>query len=608
MTVAASIALAEELERYLGDPHDGDSLMPFAAALHHDERGEFPCGLLGALQRWGLHEYWLPQEWGGRAGDIELAFTLLRLAARRDPTAATALMLTALAFLPAWIAGTAEQRLALAKAIKNGTPMAWAFSGWDGGPPASGLADEIRAERVPGGYLLTGEKWLIGNATVAKVITVPARTDGGGGQGSWSIFAVDRGQCPAGSVVELPGDRLSGLRGLDLSGVRLDGVFVPGSARLGAEGQGLEIALKTAQTARAAATSVALGAADTALRLAMDFVTDHVIFGRSVAELPYSRRQLAECFADLMLADAVATGCVRALQTNPGQASVFSSTVRYLVPVLLQRSAGLLSAVLGARAHLRAHPHYGACQKMLRDLQMVLLADGGAVANLKNVALQLDGLLDGLLDAALWDGPLPGDGGPRGEAASRVRATYDLDAKLGEYRPELQQLSSRGLDDTVISLPDSVAALHAMADGRAEARNGGQQREWLHRAADAADAIACQLHRLRTELDELQFVAGPECGASAELFRLAEQYCVVHAAAAAAHLAVHSADVLGEHFPDGAVLLMIMERAWCTFQPTEPVTDVAVVDRVMAVLQRLHRERRLFSHWEFQLLASGEPR
>jgi alkylation response protein AidB-like acyl-CoA dehydrogenase len=590
MTVAASIALAEELERYLGDPHDPGSRMPFKKILEHDEREEFPYEMVGVMQRWGLHEYCLPQAWGGRAGDVELGFNLLRLAARRDPTAATGLMLTDLAFMPAWIAGTTEQRVNMVKAIKNGTRMAWGLSERHHGSDV--LSNEMRAEKVEGGYLLTGEKWLIGNATIADVVSVHARTNERGGPGGWSIFAVDKKQCPAGSVIELPNERLHGLRALDMSGLRLEGVFVPDSARLGAEGQGLEIALKSAQVARTTVTSMALGAADTTLRVTMDFVTERVIFGKTVAEMPYTRRQLAECYADLMMADAVCTGAVRGLQANPGQTSVFSSTVKYLVPTLLERTVAQLSTVLGARIYLRSHPHYGIYQKMMRDMLVAIFADGNTVVNLKNIALQLDGLLGSALreDDAL-----------RNDAAPRIRTSYDLDAKLEEWRPEQQQLFSRGLDDTVIALPDSIAALRRVAATRSE-----QQREWLLRAADAAEVINGQLPRLRAELDAVKAAFGKEYGASGELFRLAEQYCVVHAAAASVHLAAHSSEAFGDRFPNGAVLLMSMERALRAFEPTRTITDVAVVDHVMEVLLRLHRERRMFSHWEFQLQASGE--
>jgi alkylation response protein AidB-like acyl-CoA dehydrogenase len=588
MTVNQMITLAEELERYLGDPHDPKSRMPFERVLTSDEREEFPFELVGVLQRWGLHEYCLPEEYGGRAGDVEVGFNLLRLAARRDPTTATALMLTDLAFMPAWIAGTDEQRFELLEGIKNGTRMAWGLSERHHGSDV--LGNEMRAVKVDGGYRLTGEKWLIGNATLADIISVHARTDERGGPGGWSIFAVNKKRCPAGSIVELPNEKLHGLRALDMSGIRLDGLFVPDEARLGAEGQGLEIALKSAQVARTTVTSMSLGAVDTAFRVTMDFVTQREIFGRRVVEMPYTRRQLAECFADLMLADAMATGAVRGLQANPGQASVFSSIVKFFIPTLLERSMAQLSIVLGARIYLRGHPHYGIYQKMLRDVLVAIFADGNTVVNLKNIALQLDGFLGNALaqDSAL-----------REQAAPRVRAMFHVDTKLPGWIPAQQQLFSRGLDDVVIAFPESIEALRAMAS-----RAAGRQAEWLHRAADVADAIAGQLTGLAGSVAQLKTALGKELGSSAELFRLAEQYCAINAAACAVHLAVHSAGLFGETFPDGAVLLMTMERVWRLFYPTEPVTDAAAVDRVMEHVSRLHREHRLFSPWELQLQAS----
>src|SRR5262249_39377510 len=160
----------------------------------------------------------------------------------------------------------------------------------------------------------------------------------------------------------------------------------------------------------------------------------------------------AECFADLMLADAMATGAVRGLQANPAQASVFSSIVKFFVPTLLERSMAQLSFVLGARTPLRGHPRYGIYQKMLRDALAAIFADG--MVNPKNIALQRDGFLRSALAAK---------GSLREQAAPRVRAMFHVDTKLPSYTPSLQQLFSRGLDDVVIALPSSIDALRAMA-------------------------------------------------------------------------------------------------------------------------------------------------
>ncbi|MEU5692907.1 acyl-CoA dehydrogenase family protein [Actinosynnema sp. NPDC020468] len=591
MTVEKMVALNEELERYLGDPHDPESPMSFAKILDLDEREEFPFELVGVLQRWRLHEYCLPAEWGGRAGDVEVGFNLLRLAARRDPTSATTLMLTDLAFMPAWIAGTEEQRRYFVQAINNGVRMAWGLSERRHGSDL--LSNEMRAEKVEGGYLLTGEKYLIGNATVADVVSVHARTGERGGPGDWSIFAVEKRKAPAGAIVELPNERLHGLRALDMSGIRLEKLFVPDENRLGKEGQGLEIALKSAQVARTTISSMALGAVDTALRVTLDFVVEREIFGRKVADIPYSRRQLAECFADLLLADAVATGAVRGLQANPGQAGVFSSITKYFVPTSLERTMAQLSIVLGARLYLRSHPHYGIYQKMLRDVLVAIFGDGNTVVNLKNIASQLDTILTAAVET-------PADA--RGPAEQRVATQFGVDVELPEWRPADQTLFSRGGDETLLALPTSVKALRALADAHPD----DAQRSWFHRSADVADRVLSEVDRLRTELTELKTLMGRDFSSSAEIFRLAERYCALHAAAAAVHLVVHSGAALPDPFPDGAVLLLCLERAWRQVDPTRPVTDAAAVDRVVEVLYGLHRDHRLFSHWQFQLRASGE--
>ncbi|QUG99408.1 acyl-CoA dehydrogenase family protein [Saccharopolyspora erythraea] len=590
MTVSHLISLAEEVERYLGDPHDPSSRMSYQRILEHDESERYPHELVDVLHEWGLHTYLLPEEWGGRAIDVEVGFNLLRLVARRDPAAATAVMLTDLAFMPAWIAGTAEQREGFVRAITDGTKMAWGLSERHHGSDV--LANEMRAEKVPGGYLLSGEKYLIGNATVSDVVSLQARTDERGGPGGWSLFAVDKRECAPGTFEHLPRERLHGLRASDLGGFRLDQVFVPESSRFGEEGRGLEISIKGAQVARISICSMSLGAVDTALRLAMDFAEQREIFGRKVVEIPYSRRQLAECFADLLIGDALCTEAVRGLQGNPAQASVFSSVVKYFVPTLLERTMAQTSVVLGARLYLRDHPHFGVYQKMMRDVLVAIFADGNTVVNLKNIALELHELLGTSRD--------PGED-LRAAAEKSVGLLYDVDAKLPRWQPQRQSLFSRGKDDTVLAMPDGIERLRALA----ERQQDPAQRQWYLRSAEVAQRLMGQLDRLHEGTTRLKQQWGKEYSTSDELFRLGEQYCAVHAGAALVHLVTRSAEVLQDPMPDGAVLLLCLERVWRQFRSDEPVTDVDVIDRVVEVLRWQHGEHRLFSHWQFRLRASS---
>ncbi|MCK8679983.1 acyl-CoA dehydrogenase family protein [Streptomyces lichenis] len=585
MSQADLTALAAELEQYLGDPHDGGSRMSFHRVLDLDENQEYPFGLVSQLRRWGAHEYSLPGEHGGRAGNVETGFNLMRLVARRDATTATAMVITNLSFMPLWIAGTEEQKSAAVAAMKRGGGLSWGLSEREHGSDL--VANEMTAVKVEGGWELTGEKWLIGNATVADTMVVHARTGKRNGPAAYSIFLVDKWTLAAETVEELPVEKLHGLRALDLSGLRLERAFVPDGALLGAEGQGLEIALKATQVARSVIGSLPMSAVDTGLRLTLDFTEGRILFGTAVSDVPYSRRQLTEVFADLMIADAMSLGAVRCLQAAPEQVSVWSSAVKYLVPTLLERTMAQLNTVLGARFFLRDHPHYGPYQKMLRDLLVANIADGNTVVNLRNLGQQLGGLLTTALDASPE---------VRAAAAERAGVLFSMDRELPRYEPWRQELFSRGADDALLAAPDGIRRLRELAEAA-----DGTERERLERAAEVAEELLDRTAALADRAAALKEELGRAYAQSAELFELSKEYCLLHAVSACVLTFVHSAGVSEAPLPSGALLLLMLERLRRHIHPVEQITDQSVVDEVMAVLRRLHREDRLFSHWQFPL-------
>jgi alkylation response protein AidB-like acyl-CoA dehydrogenase len=328
--------LCQDLERYLGDPFALDSRITYRRVLELDEKECYPHEELAALHAWGVHEYAVPARWGGRAENVETSMHLLRQVARRDPTAAAALGLSSLSYMSIWVAGTDEQRRYYGEQIRNGAKICWGLSERDFGSDI--LASGTVARPVPGGYRVNGEKWLIGNATLADLLVLFVRTGARPGPAAFSLLVLDKRTVPAASVESLPHEPLHGLRGLDLSGVRLHDVFVPSSALVGPEGHGLEIALQSGYAIRSVITSIALGCTDTALRLALDFATTRRVFGSRVADIPYSRRQLTNAYADMLVGDAVATVATRSLQVCPEQSSVFSSVAKFWVPTLLPSS------------------------------------------------------------------------------------------------------------------------------------------------------------------------------------------------------------------------------------------------------------------------------
>ncbi|MFE5939001.1 acyl-CoA dehydrogenase family protein [Streptomyces sp. NPDC056470] len=590
MSQAELIELAERLETYLGDPHDPASRMSFATVLDHDERDAFPYALIGMLRRWGFLDYGLPAEQGGKAGSPETGFVLMRLVARRDGATAIAAGLSQAAFAPVWIGGTDEQKRRQIEDIHNGVSLAWGLS--EAAHGSDLLGNEVVAEKVPGGYRLTGEKWPIGNATFADRMVVFARTGPRRGPGDFSILVVDKWTAEPETVREMPLVKLHGVRPLDLSGLRFDGVFVPDDLLIGAEGQGLEIALKTSQTARLVILSLALSAVDTSLRTALEFAQGRVLFDRPIVEVPYTGTQLAESFADLMAADAMCIGAVRSVQASPNQVSVWSSAAKYLVPTLLEGALSRLNVVLGARVFLRTDPRYGMHQKMLRDILVTNMADGNTVVNLRNIGHELDSLLKKARTATPEE---------REEAVGRAAVLFDMDAELGPYRPWEQELSSRGRDDAILASADGLERLRALADDAVD-----KDRDRLLLAADIAGELLGRLGPLEERATGLRQELGRGYAQSAELFELAKEYCVAHAAGACVLTYVHSQGRMADPLPSPAVLLLQLERLRKQFHPFEPYRDPTAADEVLAVLTRLHAENRLLSHWPITLAGAAE--
>ncbi|QUQ72487.1 Crotonobetainyl-CoA reductase [Kutzneria sp. CA-103260] len=554
-----------DMERAFGEPMTGTGELCFERALARDDNEEYPERALEALRRFGIAEHGVPAGHGGRAVDIVDSLEIFRALSRRDATLATSLATTSLGYMPVWIAGTDEQRTRYAKAVLAGSQLAWALSERDHGSDI--MATETTARRVPGGFLLSGEKWPIGNSARGDHAAVFARTGERPGPAAFSVLMVDL-RSPA--VRPLPRERFHGVRAIDNGGLRFDDCFVPDEDLIGAVGHGLEIALRAAYPARVLATSVALGCVDTGLRLVVRFCLERRIFGRILMENAYTARDMAGSFANLLAADAVAVSAARTLQVAPRRASLVSSVTKFFVPTVLERTMSRLATVLGARHFMRSAGEYGMFHKSARDLWISHFAEGNHVVNLKNIALQLETLLtdrDG--DQTIAD------------------QVFSLDRPLPPFQPWLFDLQARGADDAVANAPEAAERLRARAP-----------EPWLAELVDAASRLPVERERLRAELADLRAARGSGYLQANALYDLAERYCRLHVAGCVVQFAARP--VADGPLNSPAVALACLGRLLGL-----PVLDnEALVGAVNAVLTRMYCEGRLFSMREYPVAES----
>ncbi|WP_371582079.1 acyl-CoA dehydrogenase [Streptomyces sp. NBC_01314] len=494
--------------------HESDAFSPDVLA-ELDDREEFPDGAVRLLDDAGMPAHYVLSP----DGDFSETVRLLRAVARRDLTVAIAHGKTFLGSAPVWVAGTPDQAARLAERVRGGEAVCWGLTERDhgadllasefaavaepgaGAETAAGAGPEAEAEAgtEAGGWRLTGEKWLINNATRSTLACVLARTDPAGGGRGFSLFLVDKHRLPEGAWRNLPKIRTHGIRGADISGFALDGAPVPADALVGEEGDGIAVVLKTLQLTRIACTALSLGAADHALRLARDFVTGRELYGRRLADVPHVRRILGRAAAAALTAEAVSALSARSVHTLPGELSAISAITKAYVPTLTQETLGSLGELLGVRGFLTSPPG-GGFAKLERDHRICAIFDGSTVVNRAAVLHQMPRLARQL--------------GRRRADVEGLRAAADLTAPLPPFdRDRLTLLSVTGCS-AVQTLPDTAARMEEQGPPE---------------AGPLIARLLAELARLEAESADFVPSAG---GLPSTAFDLAERYERAYAAAA----------------------------------------------------------------------------
>jgi acyl-CoA dehydrogenase len=180
----------------------------------------------------------------------------------------------------------------LAGAVRGDAVAAFALTEPEAGSDPAAIQTMARSDGDS--YVLTGRKTLISNAGLATFYVVFAKTDPRGDSKSLSAFVID---------AEAPGLRMD--RQLSLTSshpigdLSLAECRVPASQRLGAEGDGLKIALKTLDFFRASVGAAACGLAARALDEATSRATTRHQFGSRIADFQLTKAALADMATEL---------------------------------------------------------------------------------------------------------------------------------------------------------------------------------------------------------------------------------------------------------------------------------------------------------------------
>ena len=219
----------------------------------------------------------------------------------------------------------------------------------------------------PTAYRLHGRKAWISHAGHADYYTTFARTSDDGGRGL-SCFVVPADA--AGLSFGTP-ERKMGLHCDTVREVMYDGVPVDAARRIGAEGQGMAIALSALDAGRLGIAAAATGLAQSALDLATSYAKERQQFGRPIA----ANQGLAFLVADMEAAvtSARATYLHAARLKDAGRAFSKEAAVAKLIATdAAMRVTTDAVQVLGGAGYTQDFP----AERFMREAKVTQIFEG----------------------------------------------------------------------------------------------------------------------------------------------------------------------------------------------------------------------------------------
>ncbi len=283
-------------------------LAPHAAQWEADEW--FPDEVFGKLAAQGLLGLKYPAELGGQGGDYLHEAVLCEELARigSGGTAAGIGAHVNIATPPIWKFGTeAQKQRYLVPAIRGEKIGALGITEPGAGSDVAAL--RTKAERVDGGFLVSGEKTYITNGVRADFVVTAVKTTQEGGHHGISFLIVDATP-PTPGVASAKLKKL-GWAASDTATISYDEVFVPEHNLLGELHGGFKLIMANFQWERLAMALGAVGAMQLAWERTAQYARERTAFGRPLSKHQAIRHKLADLATSAHVARCVTYDALR---------------------------------------------------------------------------------------------------------------------------------------------------------------------------------------------------------------------------------------------------------------------------------------------------------
>jgi acyl-CoA dehydrogenase len=270
--------------------------------------------------------------------------------AAASPLADAVFALQALGGVPLLLAEESPMCARWVPEIIAGRAMAaFAMTEAEAGSDVAAIA--TRARRIGDAYVLNGAKTFISNAGIADVYTVFASTDPAAGSRGISCFVV-----PA----DTPGLRFVRPQILSaphpLGEIAFEECRVPAANRLGEEGRGFALGLKTLDRLRATVGAAACGMAARALAESLAHAGARRQFGKPLAEFQLVQEKLARMATDLAAARLLVYRAAWEADRGAARVTLEAAMAKAFATEAAQRIVDDAVQILGGAGVMASHP------------------------------------------------------------------------------------------------------------------------------------------------------------------------------------------------------------------------------------------------------------
>ena len=342
-------------------------IAPYAAEVDEDAR--YPQEAHDALVASDFFAPHIPEEYDGVGADALATCIVIEEVARVCASSSLIPAVNKLGSMPIIVAGSEELKRRYLTPLGQGkAAISYGLSEREAGSDTASM--KCRATRDGDDWILHGQKSWITNAGVSEYYTVLAVTDPEGRRGAnVSAFIVEKSD--AGFTFGEK-ERKLGIKGSPTRELIFDHVRLPGDRIVGAEGDGLKIALRTLDHTRVTIGAQAVGIAQGALDFAIGYIKDRRQFGKAIAEFQGIQFMIADMAMTLEAARQMVYVAAAKSERGDPDLSFFGAAAKcYASDVAMQITTDAVQ-LLGGAGYTRDFP----VERMMRDAKITQIYEG----------------------------------------------------------------------------------------------------------------------------------------------------------------------------------------------------------------------------------------